>query len=109
MVMSGVAQSIRFAEALGVDPRLYLEAIDGGPVGAPYAQVKGKAILAGDYATAFAVDGVIKDIELMIDEAERASFPTPLLEAVRGLFVEAAGKGHGDDDMAAVAEAFTGS
>jgi 3-hydroxyisobutyrate dehydrogenase len=106
LVMAGVAQSVRFAEALGLDPRLYLEAIDGGPVGAPYAQVKGKAIMAGDYATAFAVEGVIKDTDLMIDEAERASFPTSLFEAVRRLFVEASDKGHGEADMAAVAEAF---
>ena len=106
LAMAGIAQSVRFAEALGVDPRLYLEAIDGAPVGAPYAQLKGKAILAGDYATAFAVDGVIKDTDLMIDEAERASFPTSLFEAVRELFVKAADAGHGEADMAAVAEAF---
>ena len=54
---------------LGLDPRLYLEAIDGGPTGAPYAQAKGRAVLAGDYSTSFAVDGVVKDIDLMIDES----------------------------------------
>jgi 3-hydroxyisobutyrate dehydrogenase len=105
-MMAAIAQSVRFAEALGVDPRLYLEAIDGGPTGTPYAQLKGKAILAGDYATSFAVEGVIKDTDLMIDEAERASFPTSLFEAVRALFVAAENAGHGDADMAAVAEAF---
>jgi 3-hydroxyisobutyrate dehydrogenase-like beta-hydroxyacid dehydrogenase len=52
------------------------------------------------------VEGVIKDTDLMIDEAERASFPTSLFEAVRALFVEAENAGHGDADMAAVAEAF---
>lgn len=108
LLMAGIGQSVQFARALGVDPALFLEAIDGGPTGAPYAQLKGKAILAGDYTTSFAVDGVVKDVGLMVEAAAESGFPPELLDAVLRLYSRAAEAGHGGSDMAAVAEAFAG-
>ena len=105
-ITAAVGQSVRLAEALGVDPRQFLEAIDGAPVGAPYAQVKGVAMIGGDYATSFAVDGVVKDVGLMVDAAAGTGFSPELLVVVRELFERAASSGYGSDDMAAVAEAF---
>lgn len=105
-LMAGIAQSVEFARVLGVDPALFLTAIDGTPTGAPYAQVKGKAILAGDYATSFAVDGVVKDLDLMVEAAGATGFPPALLSTLRDLYAQVSEAGHGDDDMAAVAEAF---
>jgi 3-hydroxyisobutyrate dehydrogenase len=106
LIMAGTAQSVQFARALGIDPRLFLSAIDGSPTGAPYAQVKGEAVLAGDYATSFAVDGVVKDVELMVGAAEQVGFPTALLDTLRELYAQASAAGHGNADMAAVAKSF---
>ncbi|MEP6816910.1 MAG: NAD-binding protein [Marmoricola sp.] len=109
LLTAGIAQSLALAEALGVDPALFLEAIKGGAVDAPYAQLKGAAMLAGDYATSFAVDGVRKDTGLMVEAARGAAFPVDLLSAVLTRFDQAAELGHGADDMAAVRSAFPGS
>jgi 3-hydroxyisobutyrate dehydrogenase len=106
LLTAGTAQSIAFAESLGVDPRLFLQAIEGGPTDSAYAQLKGKAILGGDYEPSFALDGVVKDIGLMLDAAEDADFPAELLAAVRAMFAKASRAGHGDKDMAAVRFAF---
>ncbi|GLY96611.1 NAD(P)-dependent oxidoreductase [Actinoplanes sp. NBRC 103695] len=108
LLMAGIGQSVQFSRALGIDPELFLAAIDGGPTGAPYAQLKGKAILAGDYTTSFAVDGVVKDVGLMVEAAAETGFPPELLDTVLRLYTRTAEAGHGDSDMAAVAEAFTG-
>ncbi|MFG1609245.1 NAD(P)-dependent oxidoreductase [Actinoplanes sp. NPDC049265] len=108
VLMAGIAQSVQFARSLGVDPALYLEAIADGPTGAPYAQLKGKAILSGDYTTSFAVDGVVKDVGLMVEAAAEAGFPPELLDTVLRLYTRTAEAGHGESDMAAVAEAFAG-
>lgn len=106
LLTAGTAQSLALAGALGVDPRLFLEAIEGGPVFAPYAKVKGGAMLAEDWTPSFEVDGVVKDVELMVEAAASTGFPTALLGVVRDLFAEAAGAGHGGDDMAAVRTVF---
>jgi len=74
LITTGTAQSLALAESLGVDPALFLDAIAGSAVDSPYAHVKGRAMLAGDWTTSFAVDGVPKDIDLMLDAAAEASF-----------------------------------
>jgi 3-hydroxyisobutyrate dehydrogenase len=106
LMASGIAQSMAFARSLGLDPTLFLEALDGGPTSAPYVNLKGRNILEGDYATSFAVDGVVKDVGLMIETARSVGFPTDLMSTVRDLYSAAADLGHGGDDMAAVTFAF---
>jgi 3-hydroxyisobutyrate dehydrogenase len=63
-------------------------------------------MLKADYAPSFAVSGLAKDVQLMIDAA--GSMPTDLLEALHGLYGRAAERGHGGDDIAAVRTAFDG-
>lgn len=110
LLTAGTAQALGLAQALGVDPALFFEAIKGGAVDAPYAHVKGGAMLAdgGTGAVSFEVDGVRKDVGLMIEAAARAGFRSDLLRTVQTLFDDAAGQGHGDRDMAAVWAAFEG-
>ncbi|MDQ6849084.1 MAG: NAD(P)-dependent oxidoreductase [Actinomycetota bacterium] len=105
-ITAATAQSVSLAAALSVDPGLFLQAIDGGPTNAPYAQLKGKAMIGGDFAPSFAVDGVIKDIDLMRAAGSDVGFPTDLLDALRELFARASKAGHGADDMAAIRSVF---
>jgi 3-hydroxyisobutyrate dehydrogenase len=97
---AATAQSVALAQALGIDPGLFLEAIDGGPANAPMAQLKGKAMVAGDFAPSFGLDGGCKDLHLATAAAR--GIQTELLDGVRTLFDRAATDGHGKDDIAAV-------
>jgi 3-hydroxyisobutyrate dehydrogenase len=101
-ITAATAQSLAVAGHLGIDPSLFLEAIDGGPSNTPYAQLKGKAMLAGDFTPAFGLDGGRKDLRLIAEASGAAGVPQNLLDGVRALFDAAAAKGHGDDDLAAV-------
>ncbi|WP_415839255.1 NAD(P)-dependent oxidoreductase [Nocardioides zeicaulis] len=103
---AALGQSVALTEGLGLDPRLFLEAIEGGAVDAPYAHVKGGAMMSGDYAPSFAVDGVVKDLGLIRDAARASSVDDRLLSTVLELFEDASDDGHGGDDMAAVRTAF---
>ncbi len=106
LLTAGTAQSLAFAQSLGLDPSMFLEAIAGAPVDSAYAHVKGAAMIQGDWTTSFAVDGVRKDVGLMIEAAHDVDFPTGLLDAVLAAFDTASAQGHGGDDMAAVRTAF---
>jgi 3-hydroxyisobutyrate dehydrogenase len=99
---AALGQSLGLAAALGIEPGLFLEAIDGGPADAPYAHQKGKEMLAGDYPPSFSVDGVLKDVGLMVDAADAAGFPQALLRPVQEAYARASAAGHGGDDIAAV-------
>lgn len=103
---AALGQSLSMAAHLGLDPALFLEAISGGATDMPYAHLKGSAMLAGEYPTAFAVDGAVKDLGLITDAAREVGMPDELLTAVAGLFGEASARGFGGQDMAAVYTAF---
>ena len=55
---------------------------------------------------AFSIDGVVKDVGLMIDVARATGVRDDLLRAVVGLYADAAAAGHGDHDMSAVRTVF---
>ena len=106
---AAVAQSVSLARGLGLDPALFLEAIDGGPTGSPYAQLKGKMMIAGDYPAAFALDNVLKDVGLIREAAGAGSVDATMIEALLDLYRKASSAGHGDEDMSAVVEGFAAS
>ncbi|MDO9378352.1 MAG: NAD(P)-dependent oxidoreductase [Nocardioidaceae bacterium] len=101
-VVGGIAQSVAMAEALGLDPQLFLDAIDGGAMDAPYVAMKTKAIVAGDFAPQFAVEGGLKDAGLIADAARQSGLDPRLMEALRHELQVAIDTGHGDEDLAAV-------
>ena len=101
-ITAALGQSVALAEGLGLDPRLFLAAIEGGPVDAPYVRAKAGPMLSGDYPPSFTVRGAEKDLGLIVDAVRRAGVDDDLAQVVRGLFRRARDAGHGGDDMAAV-------
>jgi 3-hydroxyisobutyrate dehydrogenase len=101
-VLDGIAQSLRMAEAFGLDPQLFLDAVKGGALDAPYVGWKGSAMLAGEYGPAFSLDGALKDAGLIEDGARAAGADPALITVVRAHLARAQQAGHGDLDMAAV-------
>ncbi len=100
-----LAETISLARATGVDPARFLEVIEGGPLGLPYAQMKGKMMIEEDFPTSFALELARKDAGLVLDAAEAQELRLTVAEAVAARFDEAINTGHGEEDMAAVYEA----
>jgi 3-hydroxyisobutyrate dehydrogenase len=100
-VLEGVAESLVLARGLDLDPALFLEAVRGGGLDAPYVQLKGKAMLDGAFDPAFALGGALKDSELILDAARAAGIDDGLLPTIRDHLARAVAAGHGDLDMAA--------
>ncbi len=101
-VVAGTAQSITLAQALGLDPNTFLEMIAGGPLDSGYAQLKGKAMLSGDFTPAFPLSGAAKDAGLIKEAAAESGVDSDLASTLQGLFGRA---GNPNDDMAAVIRA----
>jgi 3-hydroxyisobutyrate dehydrogenase len=97
-----LAESIALAEGLGIAPQRFLDAIAGGAVGAPYAQIKGPSMVDDDYPTSFPVRLARKDAQLVLDGARDAGLDLLVATATARRFAEADDAGHGDADMAAV-------
>ena len=97
-----LAETVAFAEATGVDPAKFLETIEGGPLGLPYAQMKGTMMIEGDYPTSFSAKLARKDAGLVLDAAETHNLRMRIAEAVVARFDETIQADHGEEDMAAV-------
>jgi 3-hydroxyisobutyrate dehydrogenase len=105
-ITAGTAQSLALVKALGLDPELFLQAIEGGASDSPYAHQKGGDMIAGDYPASFALDGLRKDIGLITETARSGGVDATLLEALATVYAKASDEGRGGDDIAAVYEAF---
>lgn len=101
-LLGGLAEAIATAEAIGIDPVSFLALIDGGSLGVPYAQVKGKAMIDRAFPTSFSARLARKDAGLVAEAAREAGLSLPVSTAVAELFDRAIAAGHGDEDMAAI-------
>ncbi len=99
-----LAETISLARVLGVDPERFLEAIEGGPLDVPYAQMKGQMMIDEEFSTSFSVDLAQKDAALVLEAARAHDLRLPIAEAVNARFEEAIQAGHREEDMAAVYE-----
>jgi 3-hydroxyisobutyrate dehydrogenase len=100
-VTEGVAEALVLAKALGLDPQSFLDVIKGGALDAPYVQLKGGAMLAGDLEPQFPLWGAAKDARLIQEAGRAAGVDLAIIEAARRHFERAVADGHGDLDMAA--------
>jgi 3-hydroxyisobutyrate dehydrogenase len=100
-VTQGTAETIAFAQALGVDPAWVLDALEGGTLDLPYFRMKSKLMLEEDFPASFALAMAAKDARLVAEAAERHGADLPLARAVAERFTQATDAGHGDEDMAA--------
>ena len=104
-LVEGLAESVALAEGLGVDPAGFLEIIDGGPLGPPYAKMKGTMMIERSYEPSFSLALAAKDARLALEAAAASGLELPALEAIRAQLEKAVEQGHGDADMAAAVEA----
>ena len=110
MVTAGAAQSIALARGLGVDPRQFLAAIEGGPLDTPYAHLKGELMITGEFPVSFGLSGATKDARL-IQEALRSAGVADRLDTAVVETMEAAAAAVGDPgsvDLSALVAGLTG-
>ena len=100
-VLEGVADALALSRDLGLDPALFLQAVGGGAMDAPYVQLKGTMMLEGNYEPSFALSGVLKDVDLILAAAQDSGTDLAALPGVRAHIARAVEAGHGDKDMAA--------
>lgn len=96
------AETLALAEALGVEPQTFFDAVEGGTLDLPYARLKGKLMIERSFDDpAFKLSLARKDADLVMAAAEEEALDSPVLRAVAERFRRADDGGHGDEDMAA--------
>jgi 3-hydroxyisobutyrate dehydrogenase-like beta-hydroxyacid dehydrogenase len=106
LMIAGLAQlmseALVLGEASGVSRDALLRVMGSSAVGAPFVEYKTEPLLRDDYSATFTTALMEKDIDLVLDAADRAGVELPLAHDLKELLHAAIGAGHGDDDFMAL-------
>jgi 3-hydroxyisobutyrate dehydrogenase len=100
VMVEGMAETLTFSSALGLDPSLFLSALAGGPLASDYALSKGAAMIGAEFTPGFPLRHATKDAELVVSAAHQQGLDLPLTSALLPRWHQAIANGHGDDDVA---------
>jgi 3-hydroxyisobutyrate dehydrogenase len=99
-VVEAAAETIALTEGLGLDPALFFEAIEKGPLDLPYLRSKAQAMADRDFTPAFRLSLAAKDAGLVADAAWQHGLELPLFEVVARRLGQGTAE-HGDRDVSA--------
>jgi 3-hydroxyisobutyrate dehydrogenase-like beta-hydroxyacid dehydrogenase len=103
-----LAQALVAGKAMGVELDGLVQVMQAGSGGSTMLSLKAKPMLEHDYTTLFKLEHMLKDVRLCLEEAQAAGVPFPAAAQARDLYAGAMGRGHAQDDFAAVLETVEG-
>jgi 3-hydroxyisobutyrate dehydrogenase len=103
--VENIGETFALAQALGLDPRSFLDAVSGGATDMEYAHIKGEAIMNENFSPSFPLRLARKDALLILEAA--GELELPVVRATLRQLDRALELGHADEDMSAVYYAST--
>lgn len=97
-----VAEGLVFAERLGLDPKAFLEVARASAAYSQVMDIKGAKMVRGEFAPEGRVTQHLKDVHLMLEQAERVKQRLPLLEVHADVLEACVRHGEGELDNSAV-------
>jgi 3-hydroxyisobutyrate dehydrogenase-like beta-hydroxyacid dehydrogenase len=97
-----MAEGLTFAERLGLDPAAFLEVARRSAAYSQVMDVKGAKMTRGEFTPEGRVTQHLKDVHLMLEQAERVKQRLPLLEVHADVLEACVRQGEGDLDNSAV-------
>ena len=102
--VSGVAEAVRYAEAMGVDVDTMLDTISNGAAGSWQMSNNGPKMAKEDYAPGFYIKHFIKDMKIAIECAETKGVTLDVLKQVCDEYVQLENNGKGELGTQAIIE-----
>jgi len=101
-VIQGVAESLRFAQAAGLDTDKVFEAISAGAAGSWQMQNRWATMAEDEFDFGFAVNWMRKDLGLALEEARSNGATLPLAALVDQFYAEVQAMGGGRQDTSSI-------
>jgi 3-hydroxyisobutyrate dehydrogenase-like beta-hydroxyacid dehydrogenase len=103
---AALAEGLSFARACGLSPREALRALRAGAAYSRVMDAKGPKMIEGDFRPQARLSQHLKDVGLMLAEAQRVGAWVPLTRLHRELLERVRDAGWGDEDNSAVIRAY---
>ena len=101
-VLLFLAEALLLGESAGVDRRTLLDVIGASVIGSRFVDYKTEPLLRDDYSATFTTAMMVKDVDLVLDQAAASDVELPLTRELRSLLDEAIAGGHADQDFASL-------
>ncbi len=105
---AALAEALLLAKATGVDLDAFERVCGAGSAASAQLALKSGSMREHDYTTLFKTAHMLKDVRLCLEEAQAAGVPFPAAGHARDLLTATMGRGHGEEDYAALIEAAEG-
>jgi 3-hydroxyisobutyrate dehydrogenase len=104
-MLEALCEGIVLGRKAGVPLEKIVEVIQASGYASPYYGFKGAAIAKRDFEEHFAIDLLVKDQTLLLEQAAALRSPMPGMAAIREVFQAARAQGYGREDIGAVVKA----
>ncbi|MGJ8623528.1 MAG: NAD(P)-dependent oxidoreductase [Yoonia sp.] len=94
-----LAEAMALGKAGGLDAARMMSVINESAVASPLLKYKTEAISKSDFAPAFSVEQMIKDVSLITDAGQSHDIPMKLMELLLGQYQAASQAGFGQQDF----------
>jgi 3-hydroxyisobutyrate dehydrogenase-like beta-hydroxyacid dehydrogenase len=105
---AAVAEALLLAQATGIGLDAFVEVLSTGSGASAQLELKSGAMREHDYTPLFKTAHMLKDVRLCLEEAQAAGIPFASAAHARDLLTATMGRGHGEEDYAAIIEAAEG-
>ena len=105
---AALAEALLLARACDLDLDAFAQVLSSGSGASAQLDLKAGAMRAHDYTPLFKTAHMLKDVRLCLEEAQAAGMPFPAAAHARDLLAATVGRGHGEEDYAAMIEAAEG-
>lgn len=99
-----IGEALLVGARAGVDLDALTAVMQAGSGGSAMLDLKASPMREHDYTTLFKLEHMLKDVRLCLDEGGALGAPFAFAALTREILAAAAGRGHGDDDFAALIE-----
>lgn len=100
--IAGAAEALNLAQAAGLDTDLVLSAVTSGAANSWYLENRGHTMVRDEFDFGFAVDWILKDLTICLDEAGRTGVSLPVTALTAADFQASHDRGDGRLDATAI-------
>ncbi|XDZ65270.1 NAD(P)-dependent oxidoreductase [Alphaproteobacteria bacterium LSUCC0684] len=101
-LVQGLSEALDFGMRAGLDMEAVLDTISGGAAQSWQMVNRGRTMVAGEFDFGFALDWMIKDLGICLDEAGENGAALPITRQVLEYYKELSAAGHGRNDTSAL-------
>ena len=105
-VMASFAESLAFGFKSGLEPTKTLEVINNSIMKTYISEIKGLKVINHDWSTAFSLNLMSKDLELVEETANMVRAPIPITNIIKQIYDSCISNGKGEMDFSIVATKF---